>query len=54
MDYNVAQPDLSTDSPLWDDQGGSAIPVDGNGSTLVLHLHGADGKRDQVVDVPAP
>ncbi|MGC4109190.1 MAG: S8 family serine peptidase [Nocardioides sp.] len=52
VDYNVGSPDLSTEAPLWDDQGGSVIPVTGDGDALVLHLHGADGKRTEVVSVP--
>jgi subtilisin family serine protease len=54
VDFNVGQPPLSTSNPLYLDEGGSQIPVNGSGDALVIHLHGADGKRDQKVTVPAP
>ncbi len=50
--FNVGTPSLSADSPLYDDQGATSIPVTGSGSALVFHLHGATGKRDQLVTVP--
>jgi subtilisin family serine protease len=52
VDYNIGSPDLTTESPLWLDQGDTSIPVTGDGDALVLHLHGANGKRDEVVSVP--
>lgn len=52
VEYNVAAPKISTDSPIWDDQGDTQIPVEGSGDALVFHLHGAKGHRDQVVEVP--
>jgi subtilisin family serine protease len=54
VEFNVGQPGISTESPLWDDQGDTSIPVEGSGKALVFHLHGAKGHRDEVVDVPAP
>jgi len=54
VEYNVGQPKLSTESPLYVDNGGAQIPVDGSGAALVFHLHGAVGHRDEVVHVPAP
>jgi subtilisin family serine protease len=52
--FNVGQPGISTPEPLYQDQGGVTIPVTGSGDALVFHLHGANGHRDQVVNVPAP
>jgi hypothetical protein len=54
VEYNVGQPKLATEFPLYEDEDGAQIPVDGSGSALVFHLHGAAGHRDEVVDVPAP
>jgi len=54
VEYNVGQPKLSTDGPLFFDDGGQAIPVTGSGAALVFHLHGTSGHRDEAVDVPAP
>jgi hypothetical protein len=51
-DFNAGTPALSAGAPLYSDQGGAAVPVTGSGTALVFHLHGADGKRDQVVTVP--
>lgn len=50
--FNVGTPGLATDQPLYQDQGASFIPVQGDGKALVFHLHGASQHRDQVVDVP--
>ncbi len=52
--FDVAQPAISTSAPLWQDQGGTGIPYRlrpgvGGAEALVLHLHGADGFREQVV-----
>jgi len=57
--YDVVDPALSVAEPLYADQGGTAIPYQlGSDATkatkaLVLHLHGADGKRAEVVSVTA-
>jgi len=54
--FDVADPGVSTDEPLYQDQGKVGIPYTlgsktaAKGTTaLVLHLHGADGKRAEVV-----
>jgi hypothetical protein len=52
--FNVGQPGISTPAPLFQDEGGVSIPVTGSGNALVFHLHGANGHREQVVNVPAP
>ena len=52
--FDVAQPKISTSAPLWQDEGGTGIPyrlaqgVTG-ADALVIHLHGADATRHQVV-----
>jgi subtilisin family serine protease len=54
--FDVADPGVSTDEPLYQDQGNVGIPYTLGSSTakkgttaLVLHLHGADGKRAELV-----
>ncbi len=54
--FDAADPGVGTDAPLYQDQGNTAIPytlgsaVAKKGTkALVLHLHGADGKRAEVV-----
>lgn len=52
--FDVAAPGLTTGNPLWQDQGGTGIPYRlAPGSTgvdaLVLHLHGSESQRAQVV-----
>jgi hypothetical protein len=55
--FNVGNPTLRTARPLHLDAGGRTIEyaVTGNRpvKALVLHLHGANGKRTQVLDLPA-
>ncbi|UDY22313.1 S8 family peptidase [Nocardioides sp. Kera G14] len=55
-DYDVADPSLAVDAPLYLDAGGSAIGFTlASGTTsaqaLVLHLQGAPGERAEVVTV---
>ena len=52
--FDVARPAISTASPLWQDQGGVGIPYRlapglSSADALVLHLHGADGAREQIL-----
>jgi subtilisin family serine protease len=51
--FNIGTPDLSVPGPLFVDEDGASVPVTGSGDALVLHLHGANGKRDEVVNVPS-
>jgi len=57
--YDVVDPALSVSQPLVTDDGGQAIPYElGSSATrstkaLVLHLHGAPGRRAEVVAVSA-
>lgn len=57
--YDVVDPTISVASPLYDDQAGTTIPFQlGSDATaetkaLVLHLHGAPGKRAEVVSLTA-
>ncbi|MBB6626657.1 S8 family serine peptidase [Nocardioides sp. KIGAM211] len=55
--YDAGRPKLEIDAPLYEDQGGTTVPVANTGITpaqaLVLHLHGASGKRAEVVEIPA-
>lgn len=57
--FDVVNPGVSTDEPLYQDQGNTAIGYTLGSSTtkkgttaLVLHLHGADGKRAELVKLP--
>jgi hypothetical protein len=55
--YDVVDPAVSVTSPLYADQAGTSIPfrlgADATSATkaLVLHLHGAPGKRAEVVSL---
>jgi subtilisin family serine protease len=57
--YDVADPAVAVNAPLYYDQGGTVIPYalgsDANKNTkaLVLHLHGETGNRAEVVTVAA-
>jgi subtilisin family serine protease len=54
ISYNAGTPTLGTSSPLYDDKGGTSIPLSGSGAAdaLVLHLHGKKGARAEVVHRP--
>jgi hypothetical protein len=55
VEFDAGSPALSTDSPLYDDLGGTFIPVtkgEGSVDALVLHLHGRAGHRAEVVTLP--
>lgn len=59
VEYDAGRPDLRVDGPLFEDQGGTAIEyalrgdAAANGAeALVLHLHGREGRRAEVVDLP--
>ena len=52
--YDVAAPAFTTAEPLWRDQGGTAVPYrlapgTSGADALVLHLHGADAQRSQIL-----
>ncbi|SDO23853.1 PA domain-containing protein [Nakamurella panacisegetis] len=54
IDFDVARPAITTGAPLWQDQGDTGIPYRLAAGTsaadaLVLHLHGRDGARAEVV-----
>ena len=53
--FDVAAPAIQVDEPLFYDGGGSAIPYTRNGTeaakALVIHLHGLNGTKGQVVSV---
>ena len=54
--FDAGTPDLTTDGPLYLDQGGTRIDYTAPGprpvKALVLHLHGASGKRAEVLKLP--
>lgn len=57
--FDLADPGVGTDAPLYLDQGNTAIPYTlGSGTAakgakaLVLHLHGATGSRAEVLSLP--
>ena len=52
--YDVEAPDVSVENALYDDQGDTTIPVTAKSGAkaLVFHLHGATGKRAEVVTFP--
>jgi subtilisin family serine protease len=54
--FDAGTPTLTTDGPLYLDQGGTRIDYETSGrapvKALVLHLHGASGKRAQVLALP--
>ncbi len=56
VSFDAGTPRLSTTDPVYEDQGGTAIPYSlrAPATALVLHLHGADGKRAEKVNLPAP
>jgi hypothetical protein len=55
--YDAGTPNVATAEPLYLDDGPSTIALTGVRATdakaLILHLHGAQGRRAEVVDVPA-
>lgn len=53
--YDSASPDISTPEVLYQDEGGSTIPVDATpgAQALVFHLYGQKGARDEVLSFPA-
>ena len=55
VNFNAGLPRLSTTDPVYEDQGSTAIPytLRANAIALVLHLHGASGKRAEKVNLPA-
>ena len=56
--FDAGTPALTTSGPLYRDQGGTRIDYSVSGAlpvkALVLHLHGASGKRAQVLNLPRP
>jgi subtilisin family serine protease len=54
--FDAGTPAFSTDGPLYRDQGGTRIDYTVSGplpvKALLLHLHGASGKRAEVLDLP--
>jgi subtilisin family serine protease len=52
--YDTTAPDVDVEHLLWDDQGGTTIPVTAapGAKALVFHLHGQSGARDEVVSFP--
>ncbi len=56
--FNVGNPTLRLARSIYPDAGGTTIDYAVTGTkpikALVLHLHGANGKRAQVLDLPAP
>jgi hypothetical protein len=54
--FNAGNPRLKTASELYVDRGDTAIPytLRGPARALVLHLHGASGKRAEVIKLPDP
>lgn len=52
--YQVGEPRISTENALYDDQGGTTIPIEGSGGAqaLLVHLNGTPGARAEVLDVP--
>jgi len=55
VNFNAGTPAFSTASPLYEDQGNTSIGyrLTKPAKALVLHLHGADAKRAEVLDLPA-
>ena len=56
--YDAADPDVVVDSPLYVDVPGTITYKLGSGAAkgakaLVLHLHGKEGERAQVLTLPA-
>ncbi len=56
IDFDVARPRITTSAPLWQDRGGVGIPYRlapglSSADALVLHLHGADGARAQLLSL---
>jgi hypothetical protein len=54
LDFDVAAPGLTTANPLWQDQGGAGVPYQlapgsSGADALVLHLHGSQEQRAQVL-----
>jgi len=54
--FDSASPDISTPAVLYQDEGGSTIPVNAapGAQALVFHLYGQKGARDEVVSFPTP
>ena len=56
VSFDVGKPALRTGNPLYDDQDGESIDYTTTGSApveaLLLHLHGADTKRAEVLTLP--
>ncbi len=56
VSFDAGTPALTTDGPLYRDQGGTRIDYTVTGTAavkaLVLHLHGASGKRAEVLKLP--
>ena len=57
VSFDVGKPAVRTAKPLYDDQGGTSIDYSRSGSpapvkALVLHLHGADQRRAEVLTLP--
>ncbi len=54
--FDAGTPAVSTDEPLYLDEGGAEISVNRSGEepaqALVFHLHGASGQRAEVLDLP--
>jgi hypothetical protein len=53
--YDSESPDISTPAVLYQDDGGTTIPVNATpgAQALVFHLYGQKGARDEVVSFPA-
>ena len=54
ISYNAGTPTIGTTQWIWPDQPGQVIPLSGSGpaQALVLHLHGAPGRRAEVINRP--